>query len=306
MNPTQKKIAVLLSTYNGEKFVFDLLESVLFQSNVDIKIHIRDDGSTDSTPNILSQYSDDQRFKITFGENLGSSRSFYLLLEDAVSQNYPYYAFCDQDDIWLPDKLKIAVECLENSNKNFYSSNRLIVRKKIFKILPPEDHKKVTYASMLFSNSSPGCTQVFDLEFAKKVLAILNGQETYFDWSLSLLAYSMGIAIHDPKSHIYYRIHDDNQIGVSGFLDFLIKPGLILSKLKSINEQIVQHRQAASKSFDTKAQCLWDALEGIEGVGFVRKIKSVFFLPRLSTSRLRNFFFKILIILNFFQLRSVD
>ena len=93
-----KKILVLMSTYNGEKYVDTQIKSVLNQKNVNVKIYIRDDGSSDKTVDIIKKYNDE---RITFfeGQNKGATDSFFELIKKAPL-DFDYYAFCDQDDYW--------------------------------------------------------------------------------------------------------------------------------------------------------------------------------------------------------------
>lgn len=95
-----KRIAVAMSTYNGEKYLTEQIESVLSQSNVDITLFIRDDMSSDKTKILLETF----RNKVTIIDNqktnLGVGNSFMDLLY-AIGSDFDYYAFCDQDDVML-------------------------------------------------------------------------------------------------------------------------------------------------------------------------------------------------------------
>lgn len=120
-----KKVVILMSTYNGEKYIEEQLESLLNQTYSDIKIFIRDDGSKDRTKEIIKQFL--QKSKNIFlieGENIGFINSFFELLN--ISDTADYYAYCDQDDVWMEDKIERAVKFLEKSDSNkpvLYFSN---------------------------------------------------------------------------------------------------------------------------------------------------------------------------------------
>lgn len=92
------KVAVLLSTYNGSKYIKEQIDSILSQEGVNIDIYIRDDESTDETVNIIYEYKSNNIF-LTEGKNIGVGNSFMELLY-SVPEIYDYYAFADQDDIW--------------------------------------------------------------------------------------------------------------------------------------------------------------------------------------------------------------
>ena len=106
-NPT---VGVLLSTYNGEKYLAELIDSILSQRNVYIRLLIRDDGSSDETVNILKQYQNRGYIEWSKGKNLGYTESFMELCFHAPQADY--YAFADQDDIWFPNKLENAIKQL--------------------------------------------------------------------------------------------------------------------------------------------------------------------------------------------------
>ncbi len=101
------KILVLMSTYNGEKYVDLQVKSVLNQKQVSVKLYIRDDGSKDKTVDIIKSFKDD-RITIFEGRNKGARDSFFESIESAPL-DFDYYAFCDQDDYWEDDKLFCAV-----------------------------------------------------------------------------------------------------------------------------------------------------------------------------------------------------
>ena len=107
------KVAILMSTYNGEKYLDEQIGSILAQEGVDVTLYIRDDGSSDRTAEIIKYYC--KRYhnvSFTQGENLGVGNSFMQLVYDAKDV-YDYYAFADQDDIWLRDKLSVLQANIE-------------------------------------------------------------------------------------------------------------------------------------------------------------------------------------------------
>jgi rhamnosyltransferase len=105
------KIVVLLSTYNGATYLRGQIDSILAQKNVDVQLLVRDDGSTDSTCAILQEYADRGELTCFAESNVGVVKSFLALCLRAPVADY--YAFADQDDVWLPEKLWHAVTALE-------------------------------------------------------------------------------------------------------------------------------------------------------------------------------------------------
>lgn len=102
-------IAILLSTYNGERFLRQQVDSLLNQGFKNWKLYIRDDGSTDNTISIIQEYTQTHPNKIYLDssntDNLGAGKSFMYLLQNTEAN---YYMFCDQDDVWKTDKIEIT------------------------------------------------------------------------------------------------------------------------------------------------------------------------------------------------------
>ena len=209
---------VLLSTYNGGKFLKPQIDSVLNQQNVRIILTIRDDGSSDPvTREVLSGYASDLRVKIDWGDNLGVLRSFYQLLKN--SEQADFYAFCDQDDVWFEDKLaRAAARLVEHPpGPLLYCSRKIYTDSKLNPIGTSSIcSRPVTVSNAVVENIATGCTSVFNpqlLDLALKITS-LNGIYMH-DWWLCLLASAFGSIIFDEKPSIYYRQHSHNQVGAT-------------------------------------------------------------------------------------------
>ena len=104
-NYENKKILVLLSLYNGEKYVKEQLDSLMNQT-ISVDVLARDDGSSDRTVEIVDKYTKEHNnIRLIKGENIGFVNSFNLLMMNEIVDDYQWIAFCDQDDVWLPDKI---------------------------------------------------------------------------------------------------------------------------------------------------------------------------------------------------------
>ncbi len=208
------KTCVLLSTYNGEKYLEEQLDSLKSQTLKDVSVLVRDDGSSDSTREILLR-NESINIRWYSGENVGAARSFMTLVNDAPEADY--YAFCDQDDYWLPEKLETAENILERSDNKLklYYSNVTVTDKSLRVI------KKSTYdpnsgslKKMLLRNYVTGCTAVF----SKDLLEALKSYSPDFifmhDWWSNLVCLSLGGEVFfDENSYILYRQHNDNALG---------------------------------------------------------------------------------------------
>lgn len=111
-----KKVNILMSTYNGEKYICEQMDSLLAQDYENLEIHIRDDGSVDNTWNVLQKYRRKFPEKVFLykGNNVGYKRSFKWLMNHCNTADF--YAFCDQDDYWYPEKISRAVYCLSGKD----------------------------------------------------------------------------------------------------------------------------------------------------------------------------------------------
>lgn len=111
-----KTVVVIMSTYNGENYVEDQINSILNQIGVNVLLYIRDDGSSDGTPKILSRFnSRHNNIIISLENNLGFRNSFFKALKDAPMGDY--YSFSDQDDIWFHDKLLKTINLFSENDE---------------------------------------------------------------------------------------------------------------------------------------------------------------------------------------------
>jgi rhamnosyltransferase len=222
-----KKVLIMLSTYNGEKYLPEQLDSLYAQEGVDIHILVRDDGSQDSTLRILKEYKEKRDRMTIFAEpNVGAATSFFYLIDIASKQfrEYDYFAFSDQDDIWFNNKIAIGVRALEGSSstiKLFYSfaqdvDERLVPIHNTLKI-----HSHNTFASKLISSHILGCTMLMNLPLLDKVVrgvpVLANTRPTVLhdSWT-SIVAYSLnGDIICHEVPLMYYRQHGGNVVGGS-------------------------------------------------------------------------------------------
>ena len=226
-------VCVLLSTYNGEKYLTPLLDSVVSQKGVALSVVARDDGSKDNTPSILSRYKEQGKItRLITDSNVGFARSFHRLCTEAVPSDY--YAFCDQDDIWDSDKLLCAVEklnaCPNDIPLVYWCAYRSIDKNgKVYK----QRSKRLIFrnqynplANSLNCNDVRGCTCVFNQKAMDMILTLKEGSYRYHDWTLLLIASAFGMDVHDPEPHISYRCHDTNCYGPLKFNFQSLKRGI--------------------------------------------------------------------------------
>ena len=218
------KITILLSTYNGEKYLREQLDSLFNQTCIkDIDILVRDDGSSDGTQELLDEYKKQHKnFKWYQGENKGPARSFWELINKASGSDY--YAFCDQDDVWDKDKIEIALKqlaSLDLSKPSLYMSDVHVVDSELKHLANGFVDAKipVNYAYSLSNSVCPGCTFVFNEE-ARKLATLFDAEEyiDHHDWTLYKIIVCFGNVIFDKTTHMSYRQHGNNVIGAKSKL----------------------------------------------------------------------------------------
>jgi glycosyltransferase involved in cell wall biosynthesis len=221
------RVQVLLSTYNGQKYLKELMDSVLNQDVPDLEVLVRDDGSTDETLRILEKYSGLKNVQILPGKNLGVVRSFFTLLEIS-SPDAEYIAFCDQDDVWKEDKVSRAISILEKHGNNvpaMYCS-RLTLADENLKILGFSriPGQELAFGNALVQNVATGCTIIINNAARQLILKKLPSAAMIHDWWIYQVVSAFGKVIYDVESRILYRQHSANVIGEkSGLLAKWIK-----------------------------------------------------------------------------------
>lgn len=220
----QPKVCVMLSTYNGEKYIDEQIESLLAQSQVDLHIHIRDDGSSDGTVQKVLEYvkSYPDQIHVTEGENVGVIGSFFELMRQ-TSTVYDFYAFCDQDDVWKPYKLSRAVGKLQSRPSDiplmYCSSTQMVDQDlnhlNVWPNLPP---KPLSMYNAVVENCCVGCTMVLNPITFMQIKAHIPSDWTQVimhDRWIYLFVSTFGEVIFDEEPTILYRQHQGNVLGGS-------------------------------------------------------------------------------------------
>ncbi len=212
--PVNRRMTVLMSTYNGEGWVDAQLESLERQTWPDLRLRIRDDGSVDGTPGRLNAFASASRLscEVVFGKNIGVFHSFMTLLAEAGDDS-SYYAFADQDDVWLPDKCERAAFLLGQVSDDIpamvytrlrYTDARL--RETGLSPIPTQSG----FHTALVQNQATGCTLVMNAAARRKVLESVPEWALMHDWWCYLVVSAFGQVIYDPHPSLLYRKHSDN------------------------------------------------------------------------------------------------
>lgn len=210
------KLIILLSTYNGEKYLRQQLDSIFNQSYSNFQLLVRDDGSSDLTVPILEDYaSNHNNMSFYIGPNLKSAHSFWDLLQKAPEASY--YAFADQDDVWLPEKMSSAIQCMKEYNSNLYYSNYQMVDENLNILNTPSKIVVDTIGKAMVLTTATGCTMVISKRLRDVAVKYTPDFMVMHDSHLLKIALSVCPPVYfDNRSYILYRQHAMNVLGGRG------------------------------------------------------------------------------------------
>ena len=227
-----KKIAVLLASYNGIKYIKEQLDSILNQKEVDVTIFISDDLSTDGTLEYLQDiYKDFKNIVyLPSGSKFGGAgKNFFRLIKDVDFSSFDFISFVDQDDIWYEDKLIRAIKTIEDKQLDAYSSNVLAFWEDSKEMIINKSSLQARY-DYLFEAAGPGCTYVLkkDLAISLQNFICENWEEVnkveLHDWFIYAFARENNYKWHiDEKPSMRYRQHTLNQVGANDGLKAKLK-----------------------------------------------------------------------------------
>lgn len=209
------KIAILMSTYNGQEYLNKQLKSISEQDvEADVTVFIRDDGSSDGTLDIIRKWEKKLNIVFSSGVNSGPALSFWKLLTDSKIQA-DYYAFCDQDDIWDKNKLSVAVSLLSSDEEaNLYASNCRIINEydEIIREKRLEGYPIINIKRLFVSGFTQGCSIVFKDSLRSFIIEKKITSVPMHDLILLLYTMHNGKIIWDSCPRFSYRVHSNNVV----------------------------------------------------------------------------------------------
>ena len=227
-----KKIAVLLASYNGVKYIKEQVDSILNQKEVDVTIFISDDLSTDKTIEYLQDIYKDFKNIVYLPSGLkfgGAGKNFFRLIRDVDFSSFDFISFVDQDDIWYEDKLIRAIKTIEDKQLDAYSSNVLAFWEDGKEMIINKSSLQARY-DYLFEAAGPGCTYVLkkDLAIFLQKFICENWEDVnkieLHDWFIYAFARENNYKWHiDEKPSMRYRQHTSNQVGANDGLKAKLK-----------------------------------------------------------------------------------
>jgi glycosyltransferase involved in cell wall biosynthesis len=225
VSPLSAEIDVLMATWNGARFIGQQLESLFRQTFQDFRLIVRDDGSSDSTLQIVEQYRCRYSDRVIVRTNLsrqGACRTFSLLAEESSA---PYVAFCDQDDVWREDKLELGYTAAKHveaehgvhtpvlvfSDLELVGEDSKILAPSMWKMKHVNPHR-ASLGTMLVQNLVSGCTVLGNRSLLVTGIPIPHGAIMHDFW-LGLVAAAFGILHPLNETTVRYRQHQNNTLG---------------------------------------------------------------------------------------------
>jgi glycosyltransferase involved in cell wall biosynthesis len=207
-------VEVLMSTYNGERYVEAQVSSVLAQTHKSLRLHVRDDGSQDGTLFRL-RAMDDPRLVVEEGANLGLPDAFFALV-DAAGDDADFWALADQDDFWLPDKLARAVTRLADvAGPALYCARVSVVDGRLQPLYLHElPWRGPSFANALVQNIALGCTIVINREARDLLRGRWPRECVMHDAWMYLVVAGCGTVLYDHEPVVLYRQHGGNSVGM--------------------------------------------------------------------------------------------
>lgn len=228
------RVDILLATYNGERYLPELLKSLLNQSYRNMRVLIRDDGSKDGTPDVIRDYAErfpdilevieDQR------GNLGVTNNMFCLLGYSDAD---YVMFCDQDDLWMSDKVETLVRAIRRKEKQFPGRPVLVhadsitvdgdlqpvskdARKSLTSYQTGRDKRKNSFVQLLFCNTAQGASMIFNRpcqELLDRLCECMIPNAVIYDSLVSSICSIGGHVFYLARPLMYYRQHGKNLVG---------------------------------------------------------------------------------------------
>lgn len=232
MYTNPRKVAILLSTYNGEKFLREQLDSLMNQTSRDFHLYIRDDGSTDQTLSIVQEFAQRYSDMVTVVSDETKHRhaagSFFYLLQNV---NSLYYMFCDQDDVWLADKVAVSVQSIEEvemrdarENGSRYMPIVAFTDLKVvdenlqeiaasFNALNHLERYERNSDILMVHNVATGCAMIFNQAAKDISFPVSPYAHMHDEWISMCTHFKGGLIVPIKRACILYRQHSRNTIG---------------------------------------------------------------------------------------------
>ena len=262
-------VLILLAAYNGQKYVGEMIDSIISQDYNDWHLILSDDSSSDSTFSVLEEYANKFPEKITHyksGQKFGNAQNHFMHLLEQYN-DAPYIMFCDQDDVWHSDKISKTFNKMKEIEKKtdvpamVHTDLRVVdgdlnILDSSFMHFSKLDGSRLSLNNLLAQNVVTGCTMMINKALAKQaVQSVAKGEILMHDWWLALIASAYGQTGFLEDATIDYRQHNDNVVGAKNIrsVSYLLK--------KFLNKET----KTLIKQTFTQAKSIYECLDGSIG-----------------------------------------
>lgn len=266
------RVQVLLSTWNGETWLAELLDSLERQTFADWELLVRDDGSADKTVKLLLEWQQRHPDKLVYldvdGVRLGSTASFSYLVSVSSA---PYLMFCDQDDVWFPEKIEVEYNAarklsevhgeqlplLVHTDLALVNENKLLMPGSFWAWRDLDVHQQKQ--DYLLTNTVTGCATLFNRAAADKAFPVPEGVQYHDRW-LGLVCAWFGVVHPVSRASLFYRQHEANVVG-AGLTNYQhVSTDSIPERVASWSTQAEIFLKRFGDELTTKDYCLIEAL----------------------------------------------
>lgn len=308
------RVHIIMASYNGEKYIKEQIESIISNTYSDWTLTIFDDGSKDATCQIVTEYEVAYPNKIKLiknQQNKGVTKNFLTgVCQIQVDERHNnYYMFCDQDDVWMKDKIENTLKSMKKLEGR-YNNCPLVVFSDTTVV---DEHLTVTEPSffknsgleprhtklndLLIENKLIGCTVMFNEEVRRKLVSLPQQQAfpkeiRFHDWWIGLIASSFGHIYYMDRPTLYYRQHGNNVVGNKSFFEYVKKSFLSLSKQKKALEETILQGKAFLELYGDELSIekkeIVSHFSKLSSYGFVKKRRVLLKYRFSKTGILRN------------------
>lgn len=273
-----KRIAILLATYNGEKYLSELMESIEYQTYADFVCYIHDDGSTDGTGRIIDGYCQNasdgsSKFISLVGPATGSAKANFMYMLSQVEADY--YMFADQDDVWLPDKIEKSLRCLKENDAWCVCTDLCVTDENLNTIAPNmmtwigRDLSRTHPHQLMIDNVAAGCTMLFTRELRDIAIGLQHiDQILMHDQWVAVIAAMYGKLAVLKEATILYRQHGDNEMGAK-------HEGFAVKLLRFVRELLSGTMRNDKKAFIQEARDLAQELLSVMRTSEKRMVREL-------------------------------
>jgi len=220
-------VSILLASYNGEKYITEQIDSLLCQTFQNFKLFICDDKSTDGTYSLILRYAEKYPDRILVAQNKeNSSSAKYNFMQMMISHKDDYVMLCDQDDVWLPNKIEITLAKMKEMESRVGADSALLVHTDLrvvsedlttvispsFKEAMNSNFNRVRLRDQIIQNTLTGCTVIYNRTLADLIDRMPRFMVMH-DWWLMLIASAFGGIEGIDAQTVLYRQHNENSIG---------------------------------------------------------------------------------------------